>query len=221
MVKKRKEIIKLGFPSGLTGAYKGLAKNQLRGITLAVDQFNKKGGVLGREVKIIPKDDKLNPILTTKATKELIYKDKIDFVVGALSAGTQLQVNKETKKAKMLFMSVAQTNELPMAPHLGPYTFHEAITPHMNDQAIAKWTFDNLGRKWIILIADYAWGLSHIDGYKAFAKRNNVKILDIIKVPFPAKDKDAFTKHFPAILKKKPEVLLVSNAGNDQKKKTS
>ncbi len=216
MTRKTKKTIKLGFISGLSGVLEGLANNQLRGVILAVEEMNKQGGVLGRPIEIISKDDKSNPKLTTKLNQEIIYKDKADFLVGQLSAGTQLAANKEAKKARMIFVSLGNTNELNMSQHLGPYTFHQAVTLYMLSQIISKWTFENLGRKWFILTTDYEWGWHIIEGYKAFAKRMGAKIIGIIKVPFPAKEKDAYTKHFPEILKKKPEVLIAGMNGHDQ-----
>lgn len=212
------KTIKIGFPSGLSGVYAGLAKSQLDGVIMAADEWNKKGGVLGRKIEIITKDDKSDPVLTRALTKELIYKDKVDLIVGVLSAATQVEANKETKKAKSLFMSIGMSDELTTAAHLGPHTFHYAPTVYMNDQVIAKWIFNNLGKKWYLIAADYVWGWNHIEGYKTFAQQNGVKIVGIKKIPFPAKDENAFTKHFPEIISKKPEVLIVNNAGVDQQK---
>ena len=159
MIKKTiKRILKLGFVSGLSGVYGGIAKNQLRGVTLAVERINKQGGVLGKQVKIIIKDDKSDPKLTTKLNREMIYQDKAHFLVGQLSAGTQIAANIEAKKAKMLFMSLGQTNELTIAPHLGPHTFHQTLTVHMTDQAVGKWIFENLGRKWYLIGPNYEYG---------------------------------------------------------------
>ena len=57
-----------------------------------------------------------------------------------------------------------------------------------------------------------------MEGYKAFAKRTGAKILGIKKTPFPAKNENIFTKLFPDIIRKKPEVLIASQAGTDQQK---
>ena len=213
-----KNILKIGFPSGLSGVYGWMAQDQLNGVTLAVEETNKTGGVIGREIKIITRDDKSNFELAAKVTRELIQKEKVDLIVGQLSAGTQLAANKETKKAGMIFMSLGQTNELPTAEHLGPYTFHQALTPHMTVQALGNWIFDNLGKKWYIILADYEWGWQTLEAYQAIAKKRKAKIVGIAKIPFPAKEADAFTKYFPDIIKKKPEVLVVANYGLDQLK---
>jgi len=218
MTDKTKKIIKLGFVSGLSGVLERLANNQLKGLKLAVDEMNQRDGILGRQIKIIVKDDKSDPRLTTKLYQESIYQDKVDFFVGQLSAGTQLAANKETKKAKKILISLGNTNELTMARYFSPYTFHQAITLYMIAQSISKWTYQNLGRKWFIVAADYEWGWHIIEGYKAFAKRMNAKIVGIAKVPFPASKDDDYTKHFPEILKKKPEVLIGGMNGSDQLK---
>ncbi len=216
MTRKTKKTIKLGFVSGLSGVYGWMANNQLNGVTLAVEEINKKAGIAGRQIEIFVKDDKSDSKLAVKVVRELIQKDKVDIIIGQLSAGTQLAVNKETKKAKMLFMSLGQTNELTMAPYLGKYTFHQALTPHMTVQSMAKWIFENLGKRWFIILADYEWGWHALEGYKSFAKRTGVKIIGAIKIPFPVKEKDAFTKHFPKIIRKNPEVLIGANYGLDQ-----
>jgi len=88
----------------------------------------------------------------------------------------------------------------------------------MNDQAVAQWIFKNLGKKWYLVAADYEWGRCHLEGYKSFAKRTNAKILGIKKHPFPVTKENEFTKIFEEIIKKKPEVLIVNNAGKDQQK---
>ncbi len=217
MTRKTKKTIKLGFVSDLTAVLAAVAHNQIKGITLAVEEMNKQGGVLGRRIEIIAKDDKSDPKLTAKLNQEIIYQDKVDFLVGQCSAGTQVVASKEAKNAKKIFISIGNTNEINMAAHFSPYTFHQAVTLYILAQAGSKWTFENLGRKWFLVAPNYEWGWHVIEGYKAFAKRMGAKIIGIRKYPFQAKGDD-FTKHFPEILKKKPEVLIVGANGRDQVK---
>lgn len=213
-----KETIKLGFISGLSGVYGWMAQDQLRGATLALEEINKEGGIAGRLVEIIVKDDESKPELSTKGTRELIQKYKADFIIGSLSAGTHLFINKETKRAKKIFMSVGQSSEITMDPHLGPHTFHEAWTPYMSAQGMGKWVFENLGTKWFFLLADYEWGWHVYEAYQELAKRMGAKILGSVKIPFPSKYEKDFSKHFPNIVRKKPEVLIACNYGSDQLK---
>src|SRR3954453_13981872 len=66
-----KEPIKIGFPVPLSGIYGDYAKDQVNGAQLALDQFNAKGGVLGRQVKLLVRDDQLDVQVNTKLAKEL------------------------------------------------------------------------------------------------------------------------------------------------------
>lgn len=185
---------------------------------MAVDLVNKDGGVSGRMVEITDKDDKSDPKLSTLGTKELIEKARVDLMIGGLSAGTQLFINAETKKARKIFMSIGQSNEITTAAHLGALTFHEALTPYMSVQGIGKWVFSNIGKKCYFIIADYEWGWQALEAYEKLAERMGADIVGVAKIPFPSKSPDDFTKHFPDILKKKPEVLIAANYGLDQLK---
>ncbi|KKW22471.1 MAG: hypothetical protein UY64_C0001G0018 [Parcubacteria group bacterium GW2011_GWA1_51_12] len=213
-----KETIRLGFISGLSGVYGWSAQDQLRGITLAVEQINSGGGISGKKVSIISRDDTSDPKKAAEGTRYLIEKEKIDFMVGGLSAGTQLFINEEMKKAGLLFISIGQSNEITTAKHLGPYTFHEALTPYMTVQGMGKWVFANLGKKIFIVMSDYEWGWHVLSAYELLAKEAGAQIVGVAKIPFPAKASNDFSKHFPVILKAKPEVLIAANFGADQLK---
>ncbi len=212
------ETIRLGFISGLSGVYGWSAQDQLRGVTLAVEKVNSRGGISGKKVAIISRDDTSDPKRAAEGTRDLIEKEKIDFLVGGLSAGTQLFINEEAKKAGILFISIGQSNEITTAPHLGPYTFHEALTPYMTVRGVGKWVFENLGKKIFIIVSDYEWGWQVLRTYELLAKQAGAQIVGVAKIPFPAKASNDFSKHFPAILKKKPEVLIGANFGTDQLK---
>jgi len=213
-----KETIRLGFISGLSGVYGWSAQDQLRGIMLAVEQINSGGGISGKKVSIISRDDTSDPKKAAEGTRYLIEKEKIDFMVGGLSAGTQLFINEEMKKAGLLFISIGQSNEITTAKHLGPYTFHEALTPYMTVQGMGKWVFANLGKKIFIVMSDYEWGWHVLSAYELLAKEAGAQIVGVAKIPFPAKASNDFSKHFPVILKAKPEVLIAANFGADQLK---
>lgn len=215
---KNKEKIVIGFVSGLSGVYGWMARDQLRGVQLAAEEWNKKGGLMGHKITVVSKDDKSDTNLSQKYTKELIVKNKADFILGGLSAPTHPVINKEARKGKRIFISLGQSIEINMAPNVSPYTFHEALTPHMAAEGAGHWAAQNLGKKWYLVLADYGWGRSVNGVLTNLAKKEGVKILGRSWIPFPALGKDDFTKHFENIIKKKPEVLVVGNFGTDQVK---
>ncbi len=88
-----REPVRIGFPIPLTGPYGAEASDQQAGATLAVDEVNARGGVLGRQVELLVRDDQLKPGMGAQRTKELIESEKVHFVIGGLSAAVQMAIN--------------------------------------------------------------------------------------------------------------------------------
>ena len=89
LVRADESNIKIGFPVPLTGPYGAEAQDQVRAGQLAIAQFNDAGGLNGRKAELVVRDDKLNPGEAATRTLELVEKEKVNFVVGSLSAAVQ------------------------------------------------------------------------------------------------------------------------------------
>jgi branched-chain amino acid transport system substrate-binding protein len=61
--------IRIGFPGPVTGPFGALAADQQRGALLAVDELNAKGGILGRKVEVLFRDDQLKPAVGAQRTQ--------------------------------------------------------------------------------------------------------------------------------------------------------
>ncbi|HSB42897.1 MAG TPA: ABC transporter substrate-binding protein [Methylomirabilota bacterium] len=206
------DALRIGFPLPLTGPFGALAADQQRGATLAMEELNAKGGVLGRKVEVLFRDDQLKPAVGAQRTKELIENDKVQFIVGGLAAHVQMAINEQTKKSKVLFISVSQSDEISAKPDTSPLTFHEALNPTITSRAVGTWVAQNLGKKWWIIYADYAWG-----------KQNNMVLQDTLakqggtllgSTPYPLGSAE-FSAHLPKIQAAKPEVLVSMTPGAD------
>src|ERR1700704_4835355 len=113
--------IKIGFPVPLTGPYGAEAQDQVRAAEVAIAEFNEAGGFNGRKAELLVRDDKLNPGEAATRTLELIEKDKADFIVGSLSAATQLSMNAITRERKVIFVSISQSDAINEAKDFSPY----------------------------------------------------------------------------------------------------
>ena len=153
-----KDPIRIGVPLPLTGPFGALAADMQRGAQLAEVELNAKGGILGRKVEVLFRDDQLKPAVGAQRTQELIEKEKCQFIVGGLAAHVQMAINEQTKKSKVLFVSTSQSDEISAKPDTSPITFHEALNPTITCRAVGTWAAQNLGKKWYLIYADYAWG---------------------------------------------------------------
>ena len=204
--------IKIGFPTPLTGAFSAEAQDQVRAAELAVKEFNAAGGYKGRMVELLVRDDKLNPGEAATRTLELIEKDKVDFVVGSLSAATQLSINAVCRDRKVLFNSISQSDAINEAKDWSLYTFHEALNPHLTAGAVARYAFPKFGKKVVYLTADYAYGHEMVRGFQRAGQAMGMQTLADIRHPLGAADYSAF---LPRIQSLKPDILVLCNFGRD------
>ena len=207
-----KDPLRIGCPLPLTGPFAALAADMQRGAVLAADELNAKGGVMGRKVEVLFRDDQLKPAIGAQRTKELIENERVQFIVGGLAAHVQMAINEQTKKSKVLFISTSQSDEISAKPDTSPITFHEALNPTITSRVVGQWVAQNLGKRWWIIYADYAWG-----------KQNNAVLTETLKksggtllgaTPYPLGSAE-FSAHLPKIQAAKPDVLMNVAPGAD------
>jgi branched-chain amino acid transport system substrate-binding protein len=205
--------IKIGFPVPLTGPYSSEAQDQVRCAEIAIKEFNESGGFNGRKAELLVRDDKLNPGEAATRTLELIEKDKVDFVVGSLSAATQLSINAVCRDRKILFNSISQSDVINEVKDWSMYTFHEALNPHLTAGAVARYAFPKFGKKIVYLTADYAYGHEMVRGFQRAGQAMGAQTLADIRHPIGTADFSAF---LPRIQSLKPDILVLNNFGRDQ-----
>jgi branched-chain amino acid transport system substrate-binding protein len=205
--------IKIGFPVPLTGPYGTEAQDQVRAGQLAVAQFNDAGGLNGRKAELVVRDDKLNPGEAATRTLELVEKEKVNFVVGSLSAAVQLAINNVTKERGIIFNSISQSDAINEAADFSRFTFHEALNPHLTSGAVGRYAFSKFGKKVAFLTADYAYGHEMVRGFLEVGKAFNIENLGDIRHPLGTSD---FSTLLPRIQALKPDILCISNFGRDQ-----
>src|SRR5262245_50957380 len=102
---------------GEINSYSGLATVYTfpykEGLLMAAKEINDAGGVLGRPIEFIFRDDKLKPDEAVKAARELVGQEKVDFLAGCISSGVGLAISAYAKEAKTLYFAThCQTSRL-------------------------------------------------------------------------------------------------------------
>ena len=213
LLQAQEATIKIGFPVPLTGPYGAEAQDQVRAAQVAIAQFNDGGGLNGRKAELLVRDDKLNPGEAATRTLELVEKEKVNFVVGSLSAAVQLAVNNVTKERGIIFNSISQSDAINEAADFSKYTFHEALNPHVTSGAVGRYAFAKFGKKVAFLTADYAYGHEMVRGFLEVGKAFNIENLGDIRHPIGTTD---YSTLLPRLQALKPDILCISNFGRDQ-----
>jgi branched-chain amino acid transport system substrate-binding protein len=97
--------IRIGFLNLLSGAAAELGAGMAPGVKLAVDEINAAGGVNGRKIEMVVRDEQLKPDVAVAAARELINAEKVDVLMGPLGSNTALAVSEVAKEAKILNFS--------------------------------------------------------------------------------------------------------------------
>src|SRR5512147_2601501 len=87
------EPIKIGILDPLSSPYKTSSIHDVHGANVAVDLFNKNGGVLGRPVAILEADDASNVQTALKVDTKFIKDDRVDFLMGTFNGDVALAVS--------------------------------------------------------------------------------------------------------------------------------
>ncbi len=96
--------ILIGTSISLSGTYAASAKYGLEGYQLFVEQINKRGGLLGRPVKLVYYDDRSDANTGVQLYEKLITADKVDLIVGPYSSGVTSAVSTVAEKHKMVML---------------------------------------------------------------------------------------------------------------------
>jgi branched-chain amino acid transport system substrate-binding protein len=103
--------IRIGVPAPLTGPVAWGGEETERGVKMAVEELNERGGLLGQPVQTIIVDDYCDPEQAVAAAKKLVA-EKVDVVIGHVCSGAAIAASKLYNDAGILLMTATATNPL-------------------------------------------------------------------------------------------------------------
>src|SRR5271157_1409489 len=88
----RSQDIRIGYAGALTGPASFTGLDIKRGAEMAVDEINAKGGIKGRKLVLVARDDEHNPVRTVAQYRELVERGKVVAMLGATNSASMLAV---------------------------------------------------------------------------------------------------------------------------------
>lgn len=99
---KEPDVIKLGALAPLSGAAAATGQDMRDGFTLALEQVNAKGGILGKKVELLLEDDKGDPATAIAAFEKLVTKDQVFMILGGMSSSITLALAEPAKRLQVI-----------------------------------------------------------------------------------------------------------------------
>ena len=207
------KVVRIGDLGSKVGVLEGYGKYQTMAITLAVEEINAKGGVLGHTIEILSEDDDTKPAPAARKAETLILKDGVKLLIGAVSSDATMAVMDVTKKHRTIHWNSVACAEFMRTTKFHKYYFSNEPDSRMQANALARYTLDRLGQKVYILYTDYAMGQVGVsDGrqFKMAFEKLGGEVVGVAGVPLDTKD---FSPWFGAINQSGADVLFLAFAG--------
>src|SRR6478735_5557500 len=98
------ETIKIGLVTALSGQSARAGEAITRGLAVAIDELNAKGGVLGRKFELVRRDDEATPAKGVIAARELLFKENVAVLFGGLDTPVSIAIVAIVNEAKIPMM---------------------------------------------------------------------------------------------------------------------
>lgn len=202
-----KEPIKFGMPNALSGGGAVYAVPMVQGAKVAVEEINKRGGVLGRPFELILRDHKGNAESASRQAEELILKEKVDFLAGTIYSNTALAISSVAKKHKVLFMDCGVRTSSLTEDEGHRYVGSISVDTTYEGRAMAMFDKDTPNKKYWIIGSDYAYGRDAVKYFKEAIKKIKPDS-EILGETWVKMGETEFTTPIGAIVRAKPDMLI-------------
>jgi branched-chain amino acid transport system substrate-binding protein len=152
--------IKIGMVDPFTGVYAAFAKNEQIGAQYAVDEINKKGGVMGRQLQLLVEDSANDVGTGVQKTRKLIDRDGADIIFGDVNSGIAYAMSQVTSEKKKLHIVTGGHTDPITGKDCKWNVFRVCNTTTMDANSIADTLIEKFGKKWYFITPDYAYGHS-------------------------------------------------------------
>ena len=147
------ETVKVGILHSLTGTIAIAEASVVDAEKLAIEEINKAGGVMGRQIETIVEDGASDwPTFAEKARK-LLEKDKVAAIFGCYTSASRKATLPVVEKLKGLLYYPTYYEGLEQSPNI-LYTAQEATQSVV---AAVNWLAENKGKKFYLIGSDYIW----------------------------------------------------------------
>jgi branched-chain amino acid transport system substrate-binding protein len=203
--KKKVTGIPVGQFASLTGAQATFGQSTDRGVQMALEEINSSGGVLGKPIRLITKDNQSKPGETSTVVRELISRDKVVALIGEVASGRSLEAAPIAQRSGIPMITPASTNE--KVTEAGDHIFRVCFIDPFQGTVCAKFA-RKLGANKAAMLTDvskdYSLGLAK--SFKAeFLKEGGVITGE---QSYSGGDKD-FSAQLTAIKAGNPDVIFL------------
>jgi len=206
-------VYTIGVLQPFSGVYALLGEEAYAGSQVAMDELNAAGGVLGRKVVLVKKDDKSDVATGVRQANDMILRDKVDAIIGPTSSAVLLGIIEVTKEQKMIHISPVANTQKATVERIHPYYFQVVPNSHMESQSIVEYLQQTKFKTYVTIALDYEWGQNTVALIKQELAKKRPDVKQIGEYWPPLKETD-FSSYITATLNLKPDLVVGILAGS-------
>jgi len=209
-----KKPVKLGLTCDASGQYGDSGQDDRRGIMMAVNEWNAKGGILGRPIEVVTADTETNPATGSRIAERFITRDECAFLIGALHSGVANAITQVAAKYGTVYLNTNSSAPTEAGQNCSRVKFVWDGNGSNFSAASVVNAIKARGPNWLLLTNDYVWGHSTSAATQKLVVAAGGKIVDNLLVPQNTRD---FTSYLLKVQQAKPDVVAAAIGGDDIK----
>ena len=164
------EVIKIGEINSYK-AQPAFLEPYKKGMDLAIEQINASGGVNGKKLELISRDDNANPGDAVRVAEELISREKVDVLTGTFLSNIGLAITDFANQKKFFFLAAEPLTDKITWQNGNPYTFRLRPSTYMQVAMLVPEAAALKKKRWAIIYPNYEYGQSASATFKALLKK--------------------------------------------------
>jgi branched-chain amino acid transport system substrate-binding protein len=142
-----------------------------KGWELAVEEINAKGGVLGRKIEVISRDDGANPGDAVRVANELVTREGVNIIAGTFLSHIGLAVTEFAGKEKVFFLAAEPLTDKITWQNGNRYTFRLRPSTYMQVAMLMPHAIAAKKKRWALIYPNFEYGQSAAAAFKEMLKK--------------------------------------------------
>lgn len=188
-----------------------------KGLELAVDEVNAAGGVNGKHVELISRDDNANPGDAVRVAEELVSREKVDVLMGTFLSNTGLAVTDFAKQKKFFFLAGEPLTDKIIWTDGNKYTYRLRPGTYMQAAMLVPEAAKLKKKRWALVYPNYEYGQSAVTAFKQLLKAAQPDVEFVVEQAPPLGKLDAGSV-VQALADAKPDAIFNVLFGTDLSK---
>jgi branched-chain amino acid transport system substrate-binding protein len=188
-----------------------------KGMELALEEINASGGVLGRKLELVVRDDGGTPGDAVRVAEELIARERVNVLMGTFASHVGLAVANLANQRKILFVASEPLTDKIVWENGNRYTFRLRPSTYMQTAMLVPEAAKLKKRRWAIVYPNYEYGQSATASFKKLLKEAQPDV-EFVAEQAPALGKIEAGAVVQALAEARPEAIFSSLFAADLQK---